>query len=86
VKTVVVFLDCFIMGVSNEPSSLCFVFMQCLQLLGRGGTDLDSLMAPGGWCLWLKASVNDTEVPSHSLCDAIWRDLSHTLQRETAFL
>jgi len=45
---IVLFLDCVIVGVSNEPSSLCFVFTQCLQLLGRGGTDLASLMASDG--------------------------------------
>ena len=43
-----VFLDCIIMGVSKDPSVMCFVFTQCLQLLGRGGTDLASLMATDG--------------------------------------
>lgn len=44
-KMICLFLGSVITGVSKDPGVMCFVSMQCLQLLGREGTDLASLMA-----------------------------------------
>jgi len=44
------FSDGIIKAVSKDPCMMCFVFVQCLQLLGTDGIDLASLMRSDDSC------------------------------------
>jgi len=44
VKIIGHFIDGVIKGVSRDPSVICFMSMECLQLESREGTDLTPLM------------------------------------------